>query len=78
MDSDERSVAVKGYTVGDAIVKVSLIDCQPDNSVLPSVKFVPFPGHYMFSSLTEGSYKLKFELISVDPNATVTSMYSHR
>ena len=75
MDSDERSIAVKGYTIGDAIVKVSLIDCQPDNSVLPSVKFVPFPGHYMFSNLTEGSYKLKFELISVDPNATITSMY---
>ncbi|KAL7432054.1 hypothetical protein ACHAXM_002903 [Skeletonema potamos] len=76
MDSGERSIAVKGYTIGDAIVKVSLIDCQPDNSVLPSVSFVPFPGHYMFSNLSEGSYKLKFELISVDPNATMTSMYS--
>lgn len=76
MDPDERSMAVKGYTVGDAVVKVSLIDCQPDDSVLPSVKFVPFPGHYMFGNLTEGSYKLKFELISVDPNATITSMYT--
>jgi len=76
MDPDERSIAVKGYTVGDAIVKVSLIDCQPDNSVLPSVKFVQFPGHYMFGNLTEGSYKLKFELISVDPNTTITSMYT--
>jgi len=76
MDPDERSIAVKGYTVGDGIVKVSLIDCQPANSVLPSVKFVPFPGHYMFGNLTEGSYKLKFELISVDPNATITSMYT--
>jgi len=76
MDPDERSIAVKGYTVGDGIVKVSLIDCQPANSVLPSVKFVPFPGHYMFGNLTEGSYKLKFELISVDPNATIASMYT--
>ncbi len=76
MDPDERSIAVKGYTVGDGIVKVSLIDCQPSNSVLPSVKFVSFPGHYMFGNLTEGSYKLKFELISVDPNATIASMYT--
>ena len=77
MDPDERSIAVKGYTVGDAIVKVSLVDCQPSNVVLPSVKFVPFPGHYMFGNLTEGSYKLKFELISVNPNITISSMYTY-
>lgn len=78
MDPDERGIAVKGHTIGDAIMKVSLIDCQPVDSALPpsiTTDYVEFPGHYMFSNLTEGSYKLKFELIAVDPNADITSMY---
>jgi hypothetical protein len=78
MDPDERSIAVKGHTIGDAIMKVSLIDCRPvDSALSPSITtdYVEFPGHYMFSNLTEGSYKLKFELIAVDPNADITSMY---
>ena len=60
MDSKERTAAVGGYTVNDAMIAVSLTDCTT-SEVLGSLD-VPFPGTYSFGNLEEGLYKLGYEM----------------
>ncbi|KAL9186232.1 hypothetical protein ACHAXT_005470 [Thalassiosira profunda] len=60
MDSKERTAAVGGYTVNDAVISVSLTNCQ-NNKVL-GMQEVAFPGTYSFSNLTEGLYSLGYEM----------------
>jgi len=60
MDSKERTAAVGGYTVNDAVVVVSLADCRT-NEVL-ATSDVMFPGTYEFGNLTEGLYRLGYRM----------------
>ncbi|EJK45575.1 hypothetical protein THAOC_35804, partial [Thalassiosira oceanica] len=63
MDSKERTAAVGGYTVNDALIEVTLTDCESE-TVVKSIE-ISFPGTYSFSNLTEGLYKLHYEMIGV-------------
>lgn len=63
MDSKERTAAVGGYTVNDALIEVTLTDCESE-TVVKSIE-ISFPGTYSFSNLTEGPYKLHYEMIGV-------------
>jgi hypothetical protein len=61
MDSVEDNAVEKGYTVGDAVVHVSIHDCEA-NTVMHS-QDVEFPGKYLFEDLTEGLYKVEFDIV---------------
>jgi len=61
MDPNEYAAAVGGYTVQDAVVVVSLTDCTT-SKVLSSFD-VAFPGRYSFSNLTEGFYRLGYQMV---------------
>mmetsp|Transcript_4130 Transcript_4130/g.8770 ORF Transcript_4130/g.8770 Transcript_4130/m.8770 type:complete len:1387 (+) Transcript_4130:243-4403(+) len=63
MDSKEHAAAVGGYTVNDAVILVSLTDCQSQR-VLASID-VEFPGMYFFGNLTQGYYKLGYEMVAL-------------
>ena len=63
MDSKERTAAIGGYTVNDALIEVTLTDCESE-TVVKSIE-ISFPGTYSFSNLTEGPYKLHYEIIGV-------------
>lgn len=63
MDSKERTAAVGGYTVNDALIEVTLTDCESE-TVVKSIE-ISFPGTYSFNNLTEGPYKLHYEMIGV-------------
>ena len=78
MDAPESNAVENGYTVSDAIVHVSVHDCEA-NIVIQSLK-VPFPGTYTFNNLTEGLYKVEFDIVSLKSNKQIeesrTPMYS--
>lgn len=67
MDSNERTAAVGRYPVNDAMIVVSLTDCKTDLK-LESLD-VPFPGTYSFGNLTEGLYKLGYEMQIIARNS---------
>ncbi|KAL7510962.1 hypothetical protein ACHAXN_007792 [Cyclotella atomus] len=66
MDSTESNAVENGYTVSDATVHVSLHDCEAD--VIIQSAEVPFPGRYSFDDLTEGLYKVEFDIVSLASN----------
>ncbi|KAL7483258.1 hypothetical protein ACHAW6_008907 [Cyclotella cf. meneghiniana] len=66
MDSKESSAVEKGYNVSDAVVHISLHDCETDSIVRS--EDVAFPGKYSFDELTEGLYKVEFDIVLVTPN----------
>lgn len=75
MDQNERNSAVGGYTVNDASILVSLLDCNTNDTIQTSD--MNFPGFYSFDGLTEGFYKLLYEMrVIVSLNATGVPMYS--
>jgi len=75
MDPNERNSAVGGYTVNDASILVSLLDCNTNDTIQTSD--MKFPGFYSFDGLTEGFYKLLYEMrVIVSLNATGVPMYS--
>ncbi|KAL3767826.1 hypothetical protein ACHAWU_007304 [Discostella pseudostelligera] len=76
MEPDERTAAVGGYTVNNAKIVISLTDCMTYEVTETLEK--RFPCTYSFGNLTEGSYKLRYEIQGVTrantPNAV--SLYS--
>jgi len=66
MDSAESDAVENGYTVPDAMVRVSIHDC--DTNIMKQSSKVAFPGTYMFNNLTEGLYKVEFDIISLKSN----------
>jgi len=75
MDNKERTAAVGGYTVRDATVAVSLTDCKTDEVI--DTTTVEFPGTYSFGNLTEGFYKLGYEMeVMLRSTSTGYSGYS--
>lgn len=65
MDSSEMAVE-EGFTVTDALIQVSLLDCNADKMVHSFD--VAFPGEYSFDELTEGLYKVEFDIVIIVPN----------
>lgn len=66
MDAMERAIAAGGFAVvDDAFVAVSLTDCRTD-VVLGRIN-VDLPGTYSFGNLTEGLYKLRYDVVAVAP-----------
>ena len=76
MDSKERTAAVGGYTVNDAMVVVSLTNCKTDDAL--GTREVEFPGTYSFGNLEEGLYKLRYEMqvISRSSPGKMAPLYS--
>ena len=75
MDNKERTAAVGGYTVRDATVAVTLTDCKTDEVI--DTTNVEFPGTYSFGNLTEGFYKLGYEMeVMLRSTSTGYSGYS--
>ena len=76
MEPVERTAAVGGYTVNNAKMVVSLTNCMTYEVIETIEK--RFPGTYSFGNLTEGSYKLRYEIQALTrvntPNAL--SLYS--
>ncbi|KAL3782702.1 hypothetical protein HJC23_012221 [Cyclotella cryptica] len=66
MNSAESVAVENGYTVPDAVVHVSLHDCETD--VIVHSQDVKFPGEYSFGNLTEGLYKVEFDIVVITPN----------
>jgi hypothetical protein len=75
MDSNERTAAVGGYTVNDASILVSLTDCNAN--VVVETLDMSFPGTYLFDDLSEGFYKLRYDMQVIDRyNNTGVPLYS--
>lgn len=76
MENNERTAAVGGYTVNDAMIVVSLTDCYTE-AIIESLE-VSFPGTYSFGNLTEGLYKLGYEMqvIARANNGASVPLYS--
>lgn len=76
MEPEERAAAVGGYTVNNAKMVVSITNCMTYEVIETLDK--RFPGTYSFGNLTEGSYKLRYEIQALTrvntPNAV--SLYS--
>lgn len=66
MDAAESNAVENGYTVSDAIVHVSVHDCEAN--IMKQSLEVPFPGTYAFNDLAEGLYKVEFDIVSLKSN----------
>ncbi len=76
MEPVERTAAVGGFIVNNAKMVMSLTNCMTYEVIETLEK--RFPGTYSFGNLTEGSYKLRYEIQALTrvntPNAV--SLYS--
>jgi hypothetical protein len=66
MDTVESNAVEKGYTVTDAQIHISIHDCEA-NLMKQSIE-IPFPSTYRFANLTEGLYKIEFDIVSLNNN----------